>query len=219
MAAAARTDVHCNLSIGTLDEEVWKATEPGTPHPRQRVEAVRRLNDAGIPTGVLVAPIIPGWSDRPEQLEEVTTACVDAGATSVTPIPLHLPPGVKEHFLGFLAEARPDLHRDLTRRYSRGAYLSAGEQHAIIGTRRCRPRARPSTPHAAPTPSGTPTRTEVSRPPPRLSPNRPSTHRRRTTPRSSRCSRAATWGVPVCEHDPMPATGDASAPGSSTSTA
>jgi DNA repair photolyase len=129
--AAARTDVQCNLSIGTLDEEVWRVTEPGTPHPRQRVEAVRRLNDAGIPTGVLVAPVIPGWSDRPEQLEEVAAACLDAGAVFVTPIALHLRRGVKEHFLGFVSEKRPELHGDLSRRYARSAYLPAQEQQAI----------------------------------------------------------------------------------------
>jgi DNA repair photolyase len=131
VAAAARTDVHCNLSIGTLDEAVWKATEPGTPHPRRRVEAVKKLNDAGIPTGVLVAPIIPGWSDAPEQLEEVAAACTEAGAVFVTPIPLHLRRGVKEHFLAFLAQERPELHRQLARRYGRGAYLSAAEQRVI----------------------------------------------------------------------------------------
>ena len=131
VAAAGRTDVRCSLSIGSLDEDVWRTTEPGTPHPRQRVEAVRRLNDAGIPTGVLVAPIIPGWSDSAAQLEEVAAACAQAGATSITPIPLHLRRGVKEHFLGFLAEARPELHRDLTSRYGRGAYLPGGERRAI----------------------------------------------------------------------------------------
>ncbi len=110
VAAGRRTDVHCNLSIGTLDEAVWKATEPGTPHPRRRVEAVRRLNEAGIPTGVLMAPIIPGWSDAPEQLEEVATACIEAGAVFVTPIALHLRGGVKEHFLAFLRERHPDRH-------------------------------------------------------------------------------------------------------------
>jgi len=147
VAAAARTDVHCNLSIGTLDEAVWKATEPGTPHPRRRVEAVRRLSDAGIRTGVLVAPIIPGWSDAPEQLEEVTTACLDAGAVSVAAVPLHLRPGVKEHVLRFLAQARPELHADLSRRY-RGSYLSRTEQeaitapvHAVVSRRRADPGA------------------------------------------------------------------------------
>jgi DNA repair photolyase len=130
-AAAARTDVHCNLSIGTLDEEVWKATEPGTPHPRRRVEAVKKLNEAGIPTGVLVAPIIPGWSDTTEQLEEVATACFEAGAVSITPIVLHLRPGVKEHFLGFLKQQRPELGAELARRYGRASYLPRAEQKTI----------------------------------------------------------------------------------------
>lgn len=136
--AAERTDVRCALSIGTLDEEVWKATEPGTPHPRRRVEAVRRLNEAGIPTGVLVAPIIPGWSDRPEQLEEVTTACLDAGATSVTPVVLHLRPGVKEHFFGFLDARQPALAADLRSRYGMGSYLPRREQESITAPVRFR---------------------------------------------------------------------------------
>ncbi|MGO9344360.1 MAG: radical SAM protein [Acidimicrobiales bacterium] len=129
--AASRTDVRCNLSIGTLNEEVWRATEPKTPHPRRRLEAVRRLNDAGIPTGVLVAPIIPGWSDDPAELEELTAACLDAGAVSVSPVPLHLRPGTKEHFLGFLAAAKPDLARDLRRRYAK-SYLPAAERHRVV---------------------------------------------------------------------------------------
>lgn len=128
--AASRTEVHCALSIGTLDESVWKRMEPGAPHPQQRVEAVRRLNDAGIPTGVLVAPIIPGLSDRPDQLEDVTAACIEAGATAVTPIPLHLRPGVKEHFLGVLDQQDPELATRLRLRY-RGSYLRPAEQREI----------------------------------------------------------------------------------------
>jgi DNA repair photolyase len=145
VAARARTEVHCNLSIGTLDEEVWKATEPGTPHPRRRVEAVRRLNEAGIPTGVLMAPIIPGWSDAPEQLEEVASACLEAGAVFVTPIALHLRRGVKEHFLSFVKAHHPDRHAALARRYARSAYLPQGEQdviarrvHAVVAPERRR---------------------------------------------------------------------------------
>jgi DNA repair photolyase len=129
--AAERTDVHCAFSIGTLDEAVWKATEPGTPHPLRRVEAVRRLNEAGIPTGVLVAPILPGLSDRPQQLEEVTTACLEAGATSITPIALHLRPGVKEHFFGFLDHYDPALASRLRAQYGARAYLPSNEQDAI----------------------------------------------------------------------------------------
>jgi DNA repair photolyase len=128
--AASRTYVRCNLSIGTLDEEVWRSTEPKTPHPLRRLEAVRRLNDAGIPTGVLVAPIIPGWSDDPARLEELTEACLDAGAVSVNAVPLHLRPGTKEHFFEFLSEKKPDLLRDLRRRY-KGSYLSAPERQRV----------------------------------------------------------------------------------------
>ena len=158
--AAARTSVRANLSVGTLDETVWRATEPGTPHPRRRVEAVARLNAAGIECGVLVAPILPGISDGPDQLAEVVDACVDAGAVSVTALPLHLRAGVREHFLAWLRSNRPDLVGEYERRYRR-AYLPAGEQEAVVAEVRrlvaaARARhgvpARPSlpTPRAAP---------------------------------------------------------------------
>ena len=128
--AASRTEVHCNLSIGTLDEQVWRLTEPGTPHPRRRVEAVRRLNEAGIPCGVLVAPILPGLSDGDDQLEEIVTACVEAGATSISPIALHLRPGVRDHFLAWLRATRPRMAADYERRYRR-SYLPSNEQAGL----------------------------------------------------------------------------------------
>jgi DNA repair photolyase len=128
--AAARGLATVNLSIGTLDEKVWRMTEPGTPVPRQRVEAVRRLSDAGVPCGVLVAPILPGLSDRPDQVKEVVTACVNAGAVSVSTVALHLRPGVREHYLGWLEAAQPALVEEYRRRY-RTAYLPAGEQRAL----------------------------------------------------------------------------------------
>ena len=128
--AARRTDVGVNLSIGTLDEEVWRLTEPGTPPPRRRLEAVRRLNEAGVACGVLVAPIIPGLSDRPEQIDEVVAGCVDAGAVSISSVALNLRRGVREHYLGWLAGARPDLVDEYRRRY-RSSYLPAEEQRAL----------------------------------------------------------------------------------------
>jgi DNA repair photolyase len=128
--AAGRTDVRANFSIGTLDEQAWKLTEPGTPHPRRRVEAVRKLNEAGIPCGVLVAPVIPGISDRPEQVREVVRACVDAGAVSIGAIPLHLRPGVREHYMTWLAGARPELLEDYKRRY-KGANLPKKDREAL----------------------------------------------------------------------------------------
>ena len=100
LADAARAGlVRCNLSIGTLDTEAWHASEPGTPPPRRRVEAVAQLNAAGVPCGVLIAPVLPGISDSPEQLADVVEACVQAGAVSVSPILLHLRPGVREIFM------------------------------------------------------------------------------------------------------------------------
>ena len=134
-AAARRTDVSVNFSIGTLDERVWKETEPGTPHPRRRIEAVRRINDAGIPCGVLVAPLIPGLSDAAEQVEEVVGASLEAGAVSITPIPLHLRRGVKDHFLAWLREQHPELVSLYTKKY-RGAYLAKAEQEAITAIAR-----------------------------------------------------------------------------------
>ena len=128
--AAKVTDVRANFSIGTLDEEVWRLTEPGTPHPLRRVEAVARLNAAGVPCGVLVAPILPGLSDRDDQLEAVVKACVQAGAVSVSPILLHLRPGVREHYLGWLADARPELLPMHEQQYVR-AYAPKPTQEAL----------------------------------------------------------------------------------------
>ncbi len=131
--AARRTTVRCNLSIGTLDPEVWKLTEPGTPHPARRLEAVRKLNAAGVPTGVLVAPIIPGLSDGEEQLRAVVDACLDAGAVAVVPVVLHLRRGVRDHVLQWARRTRPDLAERWERQYRR-AYLPAAAARAITDT-------------------------------------------------------------------------------------
>ena len=133
--AAKRTEVRVNLSIGTLDEEVWRLSEPGTPHPLKRVDAVARLNEAGIPCGVLVAPILPGLSDSPEQINAVVKACAEAGAVSVTGVTLHLRPGVRDHYFEWLARVRPDLVGHYQRLYS-GSYAPADVRKRIAGTLR-----------------------------------------------------------------------------------
>jgi DNA repair photolyase len=120
--ASTRTDVHCNFSIGTLDEEVWRLTEPGTPHPRLRLDAVARLNEAGIPCGVLAGPIIPGLSDRPEQIDAVVRGAVDAGATSVGHVVLHLRSGVRDHWLASARDRDPGLAVRHEHEYRDGAY-------------------------------------------------------------------------------------------------
>ena len=108
-----------SMSIPTLDEQVWRASEPGTPHPRARMETIARLSEAGIPTGVMLAPVVPGMSDDQANLDAVVRAAVEAGAGHITPILLHLRPGVREVFLPWLAEVRPDLVAAYERWYPR----------------------------------------------------------------------------------------------------
>lgn len=128
--ARAVTDVSTALSVPTLDEGVWRTSEPGTPHPRKRLEAVARLNDAGIPCGVMVAPILPGISDRPEQIREVVSAAIDAGASHVSPILLHLRPGVKEVYMEWLEENFPDLVPRYQQMY-RSSYASTADRKSV----------------------------------------------------------------------------------------
>jgi DNA repair photolyase len=117
---AETAEFTANLSIGTLDEEVWRRSEPGTPHPKARMAAVKQLVKAGVPCGILMAPILPGISDRPEQLQAVVRAAADAGASHLTPITLHLRRGVKEEFMPWLEREYPELVADYRRLY-RGA--------------------------------------------------------------------------------------------------
>jgi DNA repair photolyase len=128
---AERAQVSAALSVPTLDEKAWRATEPHTPHPRARLEAVAELNRAGIPTGVMVAPLMPGINDAPEQVEPILQLAAEAGATSIHGIPLHLRGEVKDLFFEWLEANRPDLlprYRDL---YARGAYAPPAERERL----------------------------------------------------------------------------------------
>jgi DNA repair photolyase len=108
--AGRRTHVAVTFSVGTLDEEVWRATEPGTPHPRRRLEALARLRDAGVDCGVLVAPVLPGLSDGAAQLDAVVAAAAEAGASSIAGGQVvYLRPGTREVFLAHLARTHPEL--------------------------------------------------------------------------------------------------------------
>jgi DNA repair photolyase len=121
--AARRTKVSVMFSVPTLDQEVWRKTEPGTAPPRQRLRALSALVRAGIDAGVGMAPILPGLSDRPEQLAEVVKAVRAAGATSVWANLLYLRPGTKEHFLEALARDWPEQLEQYEQLYAGGAYL------------------------------------------------------------------------------------------------
>ncbi len=122
VAASQRADVRVDFSIGTLDQRVWRASEPGSPNPRLRVEAMRRLAERGVHTGALIAPVLPGMSDSPEQLQAVVAAVRDAGGEVHGLGPLYLKPGTREHFLTWLAGHDPALHADYLRRYAGGDY-------------------------------------------------------------------------------------------------
>ncbi len=121
--ATSRADVAVVFSVPTLDREVWRRTEPGTPPPERRLEAVQRLVDAGIKAGIGMAPILPGISDRPEQIERVVRAAREAGATSVWANLLYLKPGTREHFLEALARDWPEELERYEQLYASRAYL------------------------------------------------------------------------------------------------
>jgi DNA repair photolyase len=126
-----RTEFSANLSVPTLDEKAWRATEPHTPHPRKRLEAVAELNRAGIPTGILIAPLMPGINDAPEQVDEILELAAAAGAVSVGGIGLHLRGEVRGIWFDWLRENRPDLVPRYEQLYARGAYLSTAERERL----------------------------------------------------------------------------------------
>jgi DNA repair photolyase len=129
--AARRANVGVTFSIPTLDEEVWRRTEPSTAHPRQRLRAITRLVEAGIDARVGMAPILPGISDRPEQLGEVVKAARAAGATGIWANLLFLRPGTREHFLAHLAEDWPEQLPAYEELYAGRAYLGSDDQKPV----------------------------------------------------------------------------------------
>jgi DNA repair photolyase len=129
--AASRASVSVTFSIPTLDEDVWRRTEPGTAHPRQRLRALKALVDAGVKASVGMAPILPGISDRPEQLDAVVRAAREAGACGVWSNLLFLRPGTREHFLESLARDYPEQLDHYERLYARRAYLGSEQTKPI----------------------------------------------------------------------------------------
>jgi DNA repair photolyase len=129
--AARQARVSVTFSVPTLDEEIWRRTEPGTAPPRQRLRALARLVEAGVDAGVGMAPILPGLSDRPELLAEVVREARAAGATGIWANLLYLRPGTREHFLAALERDWPELLPEYERLYRRGAYLPRRETDPV----------------------------------------------------------------------------------------
>ena len=130
--ASRRAHVSVTFSVPTIDDDVWRRTEPSTAHPKQRLRAIRELVDAGIKASVGMAPILPGVSDDPEQLAAVVRAAREAGATGIWANLLYLKPGTREHFLENLARDWPEQLPHYERLYANGrAYLPKAEVQPV----------------------------------------------------------------------------------------
>ncbi|MFF3935997.1 Rv2578c family radical SAM protein [Streptomyces phaeofaciens] len=129
--AAEVTDIGVSVSVGFTDTTLWRTVEPGTPAPERRLDVVRVLTAHGIGVGVLMAPVIPFLSDDPDRLRATVQAVAAAGATSVTPLALHLRPGAREWFMAWLGRHHPHLVRRYERLYSDGSYAPRWYQRRI----------------------------------------------------------------------------------------
>src|SRR4051812_42921039 len=125
------TEISACLSVPTLDEKAWRATEPHTPSPRARLEAVAELNRAGIPTGILIAPLMPGINDAPEQVAKIVELATENGATSIGGNTLFLRGSVRQIFFDWLREHRPDLLPRYEELYHRRAFLPEAQRREI----------------------------------------------------------------------------------------
>lgn len=168
--------VRVNLSIPTVDEAAWRSTEPHTPSPKARLEAVAELRRRGISSGILIAPIMPGINDRPEQIEPILEAASAAGADFVTPVALHLRKETRNVFFAWLKSERPELLPEYERLFQGRSQLPKTEQRRLTATARAgfrnrrlnerepamkpagtRPASEPKSPPQAPSTEPTPT--------------------------------------------------------------
>jgi DNA repair photolyase len=125
LASAARdVGVGLGVSIAIGDTGLHQSLEPGTPSPSARLGLVRAVTDAGLPCGVMVAPVLPWLTDSTETLDSLLASIAAAGATGATVLALHLRPGAREWYFGWLREHRPDLVTRYEHLYARGAYAA-----------------------------------------------------------------------------------------------
>jgi DNA repair photolyase len=125
--ASRRAPVSVTFSVPTVDDDVWRTTEPGTAPPRQRLRALKTLVEAGVRASVGMAPLLPGLSDHPSQIARVVEAAREAGACGVWANLLYLRPGTREHFLACLERDWPELVPEYERLYAGRAYLPQSE--------------------------------------------------------------------------------------------
>ena len=114
-----RASCRVHMSVPTVDEDAWEKLEPGVAHPMQRLRAVRQLVDAGVDCGVLMAPIVPGFSTHPAKIERTVKAIADSGAKSVGAMVMHLEGGTRDHFMGLLNREFPAMVEKYQQLYAR----------------------------------------------------------------------------------------------------
>jgi DNA repair photolyase len=131
LEAAERTEVSTAVSVGSVDQDLWRLVEPGTPSPHKRLEVCATLTSHGIRCGVLMGPVLPYLSDSPAQLDAAVRQIAAAGAASVSAITLHLRPGAREWFFRWLRVHHPELVGPYQRLYGRGAYAPKDVQERI----------------------------------------------------------------------------------------
>ena len=141
--------VSVNLSVPTLDEAAWRATEPHTPSPSARLDAVAELRSRGIDSGILIAPLMPGINDDPDQVQPIVDRAREAGATFLGGVALHLKGEVKDVFFAWLEAKRPDLLPKYEQLYRGRAYMRPEQRkhttRALKGWGRSGARRSPAT--------------------------------------------------------------------------
>jgi len=132
---ARAADCTVCMSVPTVDEDAWRTLEPGTAHPLQRLRAVRELVDAGIDAGVLMAPIVPGFSSAPAKLEATVKAIADHGARFLGYNVMYLQDGTRSHFLKFITREFPSMLPGMQRLYA-GKYPPDTYREKVSGLMR-----------------------------------------------------------------------------------
>ncbi len=130
-AASEQVPVGIGISLALGDEELRRHVEPGVPSVRGRLDLIRAVREAGLPCGVMVAPVLPWLTDSPDQLDHLFGELAEAGATGVTTLVLHLRPGVKDWFMTWLARDHPQLVARYESLYAHGSYASPSYRKAF----------------------------------------------------------------------------------------
>jgi DNA repair photolyase len=128
---ASQNNLSINLTVTTTDVDLARLLEPRAPRPDLRLDAVRKLSEAGLRAGVAIAPVLPGITDSPKQLDALVKASAEAKAQWIFANPLFLKPCSEKVFMPFLAERFPALVESYKQRYAKNAFLPAAYKKQV----------------------------------------------------------------------------------------